>query len=310
MTEYTRRYIRQADEKMRPFISTACPVVVRLVSMRFPSLRSKLLPITPPIEVAGKLAKERALRQHPELSEDDIRTVFISPCPAKVSWVKNTPADKERYIDYIVSMSDIYFRVLSKMRRDRVPETESESGVVGISWASSGGEASALMNERYLAADGIENVIRVLDEIETGHFPDLEFVELNACPGGCVGGVMTVENPFIARVRLQTLRRYLPIMRNYLTDSPDSEIPESMLATKPGEYSSAELLNADRSKSFRMMLQIAKVKQMLPGLDCGSCGAPTCNAFAEDVVKGEAQMEDCVIRMRALLKKSEQGEEV
>ncbi len=310
VTEYTRRYIRQADEKMRPFISTACPVVVRLVSMRFPSLRSKLLPITPPIEVAGKLAKERALRQHPELSEDDIRTVFISPCPAKVSWVKNTPADKERYIDYIVSMSDIYFRVLSKMRRDRVPETESESGVVGISWASSGGEASALMNERYLAADGIENVIRVLDEIETGHFPDLEFVELNACPGGCVGGVMTVENPFIARVRLQTLRRYLPIMRNYLTDSPDSEIPESMLATKPGEYSSAELLNADRSKSFRMMLQIAKVKQMLPGLDCGSCGAPTCNAFAEDVVKGEAQMEDCVIRMRALLKKTEQDEEV
>ena len=306
VTEYTRRYIRQADEKMRPFISTACPVVVRLVSMRFPSLRSKLLPITPPIEVAGKLAKERALREHPELAEEDVRTVFISPCPAKVSWVKNTPADKKRYIDYIVSMSDVYFRVLSKMRRDQVPEVESESGVVGISWASSGGEASALMNERYLAADGIENVIRVLDEIETGHFPDLEFVELNACPGGCVGGVMTVENPFIARVRLQTLRRYLPIMRNYLTDSPDSEMPESMLATKPGEYSSAELLNADRSKSFRMMLQIAKVKQMLPGLDCGSCGAPTCDAFAEDVVKGEAKIEDCVIRMREQLKKTEQ----
>ncbi len=306
VTEYTRRYIRQADEKMRPFISTACPVVVRLVSMRFPSLRSKLLPITPPIEVAGKLAKERALREHPELAEEDVRTVFISPCPAKVSWVKNTPADKKRYIDYIVSMSDVYFRVLSKMRRDQVPEVESESGVVGISWASSGGEASALMNEKYLAADGIENVIRELDEIETGHFPDLEFVELNACPGGCVGGVMAVENPFIARVRLQSLRRYLPIMRNYLTDDPDSEIPESMLATKPGEYSSAELLNADRAKSFRMMLEIARVKQMLPGMDCGSCGAPTCDAFAEDVVKGEAKIEDCVIRMREQLKKTEQ----
>ena len=306
VTEYTRRYIRQADEKMRPFISTACPVVVRLVSMWFPSLRSKLLPITPPIEVAGKLAKERALREHPELAEEDVRTVFISPCPAKVSWVKNTPADKKRYIDYIVSMSDVYFRVLSKMRRDQVPEVESESGVVGISWASSGGEASALMNEKYLAADGIENVIRVLDEIETGHFPDLEFVELNACPGGCVGGVMAVENPFIARVRLQSLRRYLPIMRNYLTDDPDSEIPESMLATKPGEYSSAELLNADRAKSFRMMLEIARVKQMLPGMDCGSCGAPTCDAFAEDVVKGEAKIEDCVIRMREQLKKTEQ----
>ena len=307
-TEYTRRYIRKADEKMRPFISTACPVVVRLVSMRFPSLRSKLLPITPPIEVAGKLAKERALMQHPELSEDDVRTVFISPCPAKVSWVKNTPVDKKCYIDYVVSMSDIYFRVLSKMHRDAVPEVETESGVVGISWASSGGEASALMNDKYLAADGIENVIHVLDEIETGHFPGLEFVELNACPGGCVGGVMAVENPFIARVRLQTLRRYLPVMQNYLTDDPDSEIPESMLATRPGEYSSAELLNPDRAKSFRMMLEITRVKQALPGMDCGSCGAPTCAAFAEDVVKGEARIEDCVIRMREQLRKSEQEE--
>lgn len=95
-------------------------------------------------------------------------------------------------------------------------------------------------------------------------------------------------------------------MRNYLTDDPDSEIPESMLATKPGEYSSAELLNADRAKSFRMMLEIARVKQMLPGMDCGSCGAPTCDAFAEDVVKGEAKIEDCVIRMREQLKKTEQ----
>lgn len=298
VTEYTRRYVRHADEKMRPFISTACPVVVRLVSMRFPSLRNKLLPITPPIEVAGKLAKERAMERHPELKPEDIRTVFISPCPAKVSWVKNTPHEKECYIDYVVSMSDIYFRILSKMKRDRIPEIESESGVVGIGWASSGGEASALMNDRYLAADGIENIIRVLDDIETGHFPDLEFVELNACPGGCVGGVMTVENPFIARVRLQSVRRYLPVMRNYLTDDPESPIPEAMLMTRPGEYSSAELLNADRMKSFRMMLEIQKVKACLPGTDCGSCGAPTCAAFAEDVVKGEASIDDCVIRMR------------
>lgn len=308
VTEYTRRFLRRSDEKMRPFISTACPVVVRLVSMRFPSLRSKLLPITPPIEVAGKLAKERALREHPELTEDDVRTVFISPCPAKVSWVKNTPADKKCYIDYVVSMSDIYFRVLSKMHRDEVPQMETESGVVGISWASSGGEASALMNDKYLAADGIENVIRVLDDIETGHFPGLEFVELNACPGGCVGGVMAVENPFIARVRLQTLRRYLPVMRNYLTDDPNAEIPEAMLATRPGEYSSAEILNPDRATSFRMMMQIAQVKQKLPGMDCGSCGAPTCDAFAEDVVKGEAKLTDCVIRMRDILKRSEQEE--
>ena len=32
--------------------------------------------------------------------------------------------------------------------------------------------------------------------------------------------------------------------------------------------------------------------------DCGSCGAPTCNALAEDIVRGEASEEDCIIEMR------------
>ncbi len=305
VTDYTRRYIRQVGPDKRPFISNACPVVVRLISLRFPSLRSKLIPITPPIEVAGRMAKERALEQHPELTEDDLRTVFISPCPAKVSWVKNTPSDKKCYIDYVVSMSDMYFQLLSQMKREKVPEISTESGVVGLSWASSGGEASALMNDHYLAADGIENIIRVLDEIETGHFPDLEFVEMNACPGGCVGGVMAVENPYIARVRLQTLRRYMPVMMNYLGDDPDTEIPETMLGTKPGEYSSAEILNADRMKSFRMLRQIEEIRKQLPGMDCGSCGAPTCLAHAEDIVKGESTIDECVIRMREQLQKLE-----
>ena len=305
VTDYTRRYVRSASASDRPFISNACPVVVRLISLRFPSLRNKLVPLTPPVEVAGRMAKERAKREHPELKEEDIRTVFISPCPAKVSWVKNTPHDKKLYIDYVVSMSDIYFGLLSKMKADETPTVESESGVVGISWASSGGEASALMNDHYLAADGIENIIRVLDEIETGHFPDLEFVELNACPGGCVGGVMAVENPYIARVRLQTIRRYMPVMMNYLTDDPKTPIPEVMLGTKPGEYSSADQLHHDRQMSFKMMLEIEKIAKMLPGMDCGSCGAPTCRAHAEDIVKGESSLDNCVIRMREILKQKE-----
>ena len=309
VTDYTRRYVHDRPASERPFISNACPVVVRLISLRFPSLRNKLIPLTPPVEVAGRMAKERALKEHPELREEDIKTVFISPCPAKVSWVKNTPPEKKLYIDYVVSMSDIYFGLLSKMKADETPTVESESGVVGISWASSGGEASALMNDHYLAADGIENIIRVLDEIETGHFPDLEFVELNACPGGCVGGVMAVENPYIARVRLQTIRRYMPVMMNYLTDDPKTPIPDVMLGTKPGEYSSADQLHHDRHMSFKMMFEIEKIAKELPGMDCGSCGAPTCRAHAEDIVKGESTLDNCVIRMRELLKLKEQDGE-
>ena len=308
VTDYTRTYMQRMGMSHAPFISTACPVVVRLISLRFSSLRSKMVPISPPIEVAGKLAKERALKEHPELKPDDVKTVFISPCPAKVSWVKNTPAEKECYVDYVVSMSDIYFRVLSKMDRSKVPEITSETGMIGMSWSSSGGEASALMNDHYLAADGIENIIHVLDDIEMGHFPDLKFVEMNACPGGCVGGVMAVENPYIARVRIRALQRYMPVSQNHVILGEDEPIPSDVMTVEPGEYSTAEILGADRMQSFRMMAEIERITKMLPGMDCGSCGAPTCRAHAEDVVRGESKLDDCVIRMRELLRELERDD--
>ena len=153
--------------------------------------------------------------ENPELKDEDIGVCFISPCPAKVSYIKNGFGEYKSRVNVVVSISDIYFRLVAAMKRDKSPQTLSKSGIIGISWASSGGEATAVFNDKYLAADGVENVIRVLDQIENGNIPNLEFVELNACTGGCVGGVLTMENPFIAKARLQTLRRYLPISQNF-----------------------------------------------------------------------------------------------
>ena len=38
--------------------------------------------------------------------------------------------------------------------------------------------------------------------------------------------------------------------------------------------------------------------ERLPGLDCGSCGSPSCKALAEDIVQGKASETDCVFRLR------------
>jgi hypothetical protein len=162
------------------------------------------------------LARKRAQEQHPELAPEDIGVCFISPCPAKVGYVKNGFADYQSEVDVVVPISDVYFQLINAMDRGEALEDLSASGRIGVGWATSGGEASALMNDSYLAADGIENVIRVLDQIENGNIGQLEFVELNACPGGCVGGVLTVQNPFMARARLHILRRYMPVSRNFL----------------------------------------------------------------------------------------------
>ena len=303
VSAYTRRYLKRTDIK-KPVISSACPVVVRLISLRFPSLCDKIMPILPPMEIAGMLAREKAREEHPELKDEDICICFISPCPAKVSYVNNGFAGKKSYVDVVISISDVYFSLLGVMKKEKTPIPVSRSGMIGISWAATGGESSAIFNDKYLAADGIDNVIRVLDQIEDGNIPELEFIEINACNGGCVGGTMSMENPYVAKARLQTLRRYLPVSQNWIYNNgseDDTWIPDEYFFNELPTYQPINRLSGNMNESFKMMAAIEAIVKRLPDIDCGSCGAPSCHAFAEDIVLGEATENDCIFRMREQL---------
>ena len=286
VSAYTRLYLKTEGVK-KPAISSACPVVIRLIGLRFPSLTDNIIHMLPPMEIAAKLARKKAKREHPELSDEEIGVCFISPCPAKVSYVKNGFAGYKSHVDTVVSINDIYFQLIAKMQPKADVKSLSNSGMIGIGWASTGGEATAIFNESYLAADGIENVIRVLDQVENGNIPPLEFIELNACSGGCVGGVMTMQNPFIAKARLQTLRRYLPVSQNFLSKE-ESYIPESYIFNEIPTYHPISRLSDSMAESMRMMADIQKLRDTLPGIDCGACGAPNCRAFAEDAVRNKS----------------------
>lgn len=301
VSDYTRRFMKRKDVP-RPVISSACPVITRLIKLRYPFLLDNLLPILPPIEIAAREAIALAMSEHPELKREDISTVFISPCPAKVSYVKNG-TDGASEVDFVVSMSDVYFELLNVMNKDTTPLPVSKVGLIGLSWASAGGEATAVLNEKYLAADGIEHANRVLEEIDNGSFPELEFVELNACPGGCVGGVMTVVNPYIAKARIRSLRRYLPVSQNKAREEGNI-IPESVMSSaEDAPYESVSAFSSDREQSMRMMHEMEEIRKKLPGIDCGTCGAPNCRCFALDVVRGKSQLEECVAFMREELER-------
>lgn len=300
VSAYTRVYLKNKNLQ-KPTISSACPVVVRLICLRYPSLADNIMPMLPPMEIAASLAREKAKKEHPELSDGDIGVCFISPCPAKASYVKNGFGSYKSQVDVVVPISDIYFQLINAMSRNDDIKTILHSGMVGIGWARSGGEATALFNEAYLAADGIENVNRVLDQIENGNIPELEFVELNACTGGCVGGVLTMQNPFIAKAKLQTLRRYLPVSQNLLSKEEENRVPESFTFDEVPSYYPISRLAESRSESMRMLSEIQKLRETLPGIDCGSCGAPNCRAFAEDVVRGSADINGCIIAHRGEL---------
>ncbi len=288
----------------KPVISSACPAIVRLIRVRFPDLCSHVLPLNSPMEVAAEIAKKRAMEKT-GLKEEDIGCIFISPCPAKITDI-NVPISKAKSsVDAAIAISEIFPKLSSKM--DKLTELEpiAKSGIIGVSWATSGGESVALIKEKYLAADGIENVIKVLEDIEDEKIQDLDFIELNACTGGCVGGVLCVENPFIAKVRIKKIRKYLPVSQNHLSGDDNSR--KSMDWEKSLEFSDVLTLSKNIREAMEMLIQIQNIEESLPGLDCGACGSPTCRSFAEDVIKGNCTKLDCVFLLKEKMEKELNG---
>ncbi len=301
VSEATRQYI-SAHQDQVPIISTACPSVVRLIRVRFPNLIPHLLPSNPPVEVAAGLAAEKAL-QESGLPREKIGIFFISPCPSKVTYVKAPLGTEKSEVDHVLAIKEVYPQLLSHMKAvGEDPQELHISGKIGISWGRSGGEASGLFSENYLAADGIENVIRVLEDLEDEKFDNLQFVELNACNGGCVGGVLTVENPYVAEVKLKRLRKYMPVARSHMEENTKEYVPW----TTGVEFEPVFRLGDNMMESFSRLERVERLCKRLPGLDCGSCGAPTCKALAEDIVRGEASERDCVYYLRDNLHKLSQ----
>ena len=295
VSEATRTYLTTHEEQL-PLISTACPSVVRLIRVRFPNLIPHLLPLKPPVEVAAIMAAQKAM-ERTGFAREDIGICFISPCPSKVTYAKAPLGTEKSEIDCVLAIKDVYPQLLSHMKAVGDEGLElSTSGKIGISWGRSGGEAGGLFTENYLAADGIENVIRVLEDLEDQKFSHLKFVELNACNGGCVGGVLTVENPYVAEVKLKRLRKYMPVARSHMENE---EHAETIVPWTVGvQYEPVFNLGENIMESFARLNQAERLCKKFPGLDCGSCGAPTCKALAEDIVRGQASENDCVYYLR------------
>ena len=287
VSRMTREYADEHKDNW-PLISTACPTIVKLIRIRFPSLIEHLLPIQPPVEVAATLARQKAMKET-GLPSDKIGVFFISPCPAKVSACKEPIGVKKTDIDVTLAIKDVYVKLLPYMEEAaKNPMDLAVAGRIGVGWGVSGGEAAGLINDNYLAADGIENCIRVLNDMEDQKISQLQFVELDACSGGCVGGVLTVENPYIAKAKLTALRKYLPVAGSH------AEIATQAMWTEDVTYEPVLSFGGTFKEKIKKMNRVEELTKSLPGIDCGSCGAPSCRALAEDIVRGEAKESDCI----------------
>ncbi len=278
---------------VRPFISAACPACVELILMCFHSLKNNLMPFVPAAHIAAKLALEEAMKKT-GLSADEIGVFFISPCPAHASAIETNLYKSGCKVDGILSVREVSLKVMNLKFDDVEDKIHLKAGDMGLRCAVTGGEVKNVGRSRALAVDGMENVIRVLKELEDGKHRDLEFVELNSCPSGCVGGAMNLENAFFAKSTIMKLRREVVKECKNTTDKADKPL-DFYVRPEPWEVNNAYYqLDEDFEQAFIKMQKLEEVRQQLPGLDCGICGAPSCKAFAEDVAKNKASITRCI----------------
>ena len=293
VSELTREYIKANKDKW-PIISSSCPAVLRIILNRFPGLIDNLLPIRPPVEAAAILAVDKAMKET-GLSRDKIGVFFIAPCPSKIASFVVPVGSMSANIDVSIAIKDIYPLLLEKMKQvHENPESLSISGRVGNGWSVSGGEAAGTFDENAIAASGLKNVFSVLEAIEDEkNKKELKFIELRACPNGCIGGPFNLENPFIAASKIKSIAKYLPVTQSHVCDFHEEQI-EKLYSDGSFEYDPVYNLGSDFVESMQNLKRIEMLMEKLPHYDCGSCGCPSCKALAEDIIRGKRVLNNCV----------------
>jgi len=256
----------------------------------------QLLPVLAPREVSARDAKLRISRET-GLPLERIGAVYITPCPAKIVAILEHPGMQRSYLDAAVSICDLFQTLAAAV--SHVQESEYKIDAVesasGLSWAFLGKFPRSLPAENTLSVAGLPNVIRILDDIEKGRLRKYRYIECHACPEGCVGGCLTVENPYLARGKAIKLQQNLPagcsVDRQQVEAAYRKKefLMDENLAARP-----LRPLDEDISRAILKMKERDRIISDLPRIDCGACGAPSCRAFAEDVVLGEADKASCI----------------
>lgn len=298
LAEALNRYLHRSDITM-PVISSSCPVIPRLVLSLYPSLQENLSPFVSSAELAARIAKREAAERF-DLPQADIGVFYISPCAAQMTHILAPTGITESALDGVLSMRRIYGEMVRLHDvGDETPVQLSDSGAYGMSAAVVGGLSAAVGTSRYLAVDGMTDVLQCLDEIDEDRLSSLKLFEACACDCGCVGGSLVFENKYVAKNHNRRLANSRPRL-DPASDEQVQKYIDSPLLWCDAEYKPRTIgkLSPDMGEAIRMMDELSTICQDLPGLDCGSCGSPSCHCLAEDIVRGHATELNCIFKLR------------
>lgn len=308
MEEAMKQYMEN-NKQVHPFISTFCPAIVRLVQVQFPALTENLMLLKAPVDISAVYFRNKLIEQG--ALPDQVGIFYITPCAAKIAAIKSPVGDDETAITGVINMDFIFNKVYTAVKQGfggqktcQLPEMNPMPGEAML-WALTEGESSR-MPGRALAIDEISNVIEFLEKIENEEIRDVDFLELRACDQSCAGGILTSGNRFCAVERLRNRAAEASTNTSEVDTPNDIEGQRQYLMSIMGTNKilprSMDKLDEDMSKAMDKMKKVQDLMKVLPYVDCGLCGSPTCKALAEDIAQGQAEITQCIYVQKKLEK--------
>jgi PAS domain-containing protein len=229
-------------------------------------------------------------RRLKETYGQDVKVVFFGPCAAKKNEADQHPDE--------LSLAVVFpalEKLLAEKRISFSGELEPALGnaAEGRFYSVEGGMNDTLRdggaNVRYLSVSGLDNLRRLLADVDPEILERRSgsrkiFLEVLACPGGCVNGP-AMPNAGGSLATLLATDDASPLQTSVgrcFSHCGVSAYPASpVVSDEPDEQSIA--------RALERVGKVAKCDE----LNCGACGYTTCREFAKALVAGKAEEEMC-----------------
>ncbi len=319
-TEITSQFYTEAKNQLAsvsdntPLISSFCPAIVRLIQVKFPGLVDNLIPLKAPIDLTAMYIRKKLQEQG--FSPDEIGIFYITPCAAKIAAVKSPVGEEKSNVNGVINMDSLYNRVFKKIKEQGHSYEEESSPIEQLSADNilislTNGERRLSESKHSLSIDEISNVIEFLEKVENDEVDGIDFLELRACDQSCSGGILTCNNRFLTCEKMFSRARAVAQKERSGEITRAKEVEEekdyimSNIRLDKIEPRSMLSLDTDIAKALEKMNKINEYKRRLPQIDCAICGAPSCDALANDIVCNNRHITDCIFIQRGLEAKKE-----
>jgi len=227
--------------------------------------------------------------------KENLGLFYLATYPCKITAIKNPLGLDNSPFDGVFLLNSIYKKLI--IEKNFGEGKFYRGGRVGTRMARIGGEEEFLKNFKVLFIDGVWNLKKFFEELEEERVPNFTYIECRVCQYGCVNGILLSNqniNLNIYSLKEKEKEREKELSSIFDEKSLDEILTEDIIylnekiSPKP-----TFILSENMDTAAKILQEINLLYEILPKLDCGSCGAPSCRAFAEDVVLNRANINEC-----------------